>query len=89
MRTTASTSKRTTNGSNHHFFSRAQNRKNSRKTVHIYPHIIMAGRVSVDDYFVPPKQDHLTTAKKEAEVKTSASLIQILITGFCLTGYSV
>ena len=79
MRTAASTSKRTTNGSNHHFFSRAQNRKNSRKTVHIYPRIIIAGWNPVEDYYV----------KKEAEVKTSASLIQILTTGLCLTGYSV
>ena len=48
MRTTASASKRTTNGINHHFFSRAQKRKNSRKTVHMNADTIMAGRDSVE-----------------------------------------
>ena len=48
MRTTASASKRTTNGINHHFFSRAQNRKNSRKTVHMDAVKLVAGRNSVE-----------------------------------------
>jgi hypothetical protein len=48
IRTTASASKRTTSGISHHFFSRVQNRINSRKTVHIDTGIIMAGRDSVE-----------------------------------------
>jgi len=48
MRTTASTSRRTTNGINHHFFSRAQNRKNSRKTVHMNAEMLMAGLNAVE-----------------------------------------
>ena len=48
MRTTASMSKRTTNGSNHHFFSLAQNLKNSRKTLHMDADTIMARRNSVE-----------------------------------------
>ena len=48
MRTAASMSKRTTNGINHHFFSRAQNRKNSRNTVHIDTVKLVAGRNSVE-----------------------------------------
>jgi hypothetical protein len=35
MRTTASRSRIMTNGRSHHFFSREQNLKNSRKTVHM------------------------------------------------------
>jgi hypothetical protein len=50
-RTTASASRRTTNGISHHFFSRAQNRKNSRKTVHIDANMIAAGRDSVECQF--------------------------------------
>ena len=52
MRITASKSKRMTNGNNHHFFSRAQNRKNSRKTVHIEVEIILTGTIwsSVIDF---------------------------------------
>ena len=34
-RMAASMNKTTTNGSSHNFFSREQNRKNSRKTVHM------------------------------------------------------
>ena len=34
-RTAASASRRTTNGTNHHFFSRPQNRRNSLKTFHM------------------------------------------------------
>jgi hypothetical protein len=51
MRTTASASKSTTNGISHHFFSRAQNRRNSRKTVHMDADMIMAGRDSVERQF--------------------------------------
>jgi len=52
MRITASASRRTTNGSNHHFFSRAQNRKNSRKTAHMDADRIVAGRDSVERLFI-------------------------------------
>jgi hypothetical protein len=48
IRTTASTIRRTTNGSSHHFFSRAQNLKNSRKTLHMNADTLKAGRNSVE-----------------------------------------
>ena len=48
MRTTASTSKRTTNGISHHFFSRAQNLKNSLNTAHMNADKIAARLDSVE-----------------------------------------
>ena len=75
MRTAASKSRRTTNGINHHFFSRAQNLKNSRKTVHINALISLWFAM-----FAAQGQP-----KKEAEVFTSASLIHISIAVVRLT----
>jgi hypothetical protein len=53
IRTAASASRRTTKGISHHFFSRAQNRKNSRKTVHMNAVRIVAGREPVERQFKP------------------------------------
>jgi hypothetical protein len=49
-RTMTSTTRRIANGINHHFISRAQNRKNSRKMVHMDASMIVAGRNSVECY---------------------------------------
>ena len=48
MRTAASTSRRSTNGINHHFFSREQNLKNSLNTVHMNADKIATGRNPVE-----------------------------------------
>ena len=48
MRTAASMSRRATNGTSHHFFSRAQNRRNSRKTVHMGVEMLIAGPDAVN-----------------------------------------
>ncbi len=59
MRTAASTSRRSTNGINHHFFSRAQNLKNSLNTFHINAAMSLSFAMFATQWRV----------KKEAEVK--------------------
>ena len=60
MRMTASKSRSATNGRSHHFFSRAQNRKNSRNTVHMDDWMIRRASISVEFFPVVFKKCSVT-----------------------------
>ena len=73
MRITTNTNRRITNGSNHHFFSRAQNRKNSRKTVHMNVHKIAANQDPVEFKFAGKRRRGASKHAVQRTVVTNAA----------------